>query len=137
MLDFDGINYFAVVVAWLISVVVGAFWYSPAGFGKQWSKLSGVDMMKTPKAETNRAIKFVALSCLLQSFAFALILNSLKIDDILQGLLASLVIWFGFVALTTIGNTLYQRQSLKFWWLNASFFLVVMSVNGIILSVWR
>lgn len=137
MLDFEGINYFAVLVTWLISVIVGGFWYSPAGFGKQWSKLSGVDMMKTPKAETSRAIKFVALSCLLQSFAFALILNSLNVENVLQGLIASLVIWFGFTALTTVGNTLYQRQSWKFWWLNASYFLVVMVINGIILSAWQ
>lgn len=137
MLEFEGINYFAVLVAWLISVVVGGFWYSPAGFGKQWSKLSGVDMMKTPKAEASRAIKFVALSCLLQSFAFALILNSLNVNNVLQGLAASLVIWFGFTALTTIGNTLYQRQSLKFWWLNASYFLVIMIINGVILSAWK
>ena len=137
MLEFEGINYFAVLVAWLISVIIGGFWYSPAGFGKQWSKLSGVDMMKTPKAETSRAIKFVALSCLLQSFVFALLLNSLNVENVLQGLAASLVIWFGFTALTTVGNTLYQRQSWKFWWLNASYFLVIMVINGIILSVWQ
>lgn len=137
MLDFEGIDYFAVIVAWLISVIIGGFWYSPAGFGKQWSQLSGVDMMKTPKAETSRAIKFVALSCLLQSFAFALILNSLRVENILQGLIASLVIWFGFTALTTVGNTLYQRQSWMFWWLNASYFLVVMAINGSILSTWN
>ena len=137
MLEFEGINYFAVLVAWLISVVIGGFWYSPAGFGKQWSKLSGVDMMKTPKAETSRAIKFVALSCLLQSFVFALILNSLNVENVLQGLAASIVIWFGFTALTTVGNTLYQRQSWSFWWLNASYFLVIMIINGVILSVWQ
>lgn len=137
MLDFNGINYLAVLVAWIISMVIGGYWYSPAGFAKQWSKLSGVDMMKTPKAETSRAIKFVALSCLLQSFTLALILNSLDVENVLQGLVASLVIWFGFTALTTIGNTLYQRQSWKFWWLNASYFLVIMVINGIILSVWQ
>lgn len=137
MLDFDGINYFAVLVAWIISVIIGGFWYSPMGFGKQWSKLSGVDMMKTPKAETSRAIKFVALSCLLQSFIFALILNNLNIGSLLEGLIVSLVIWLGFTALTTIGNTLYQRQSWKFWWLNASYFLVVMAISGMLLSAWQ
>jgi hypothetical protein len=137
MIDFEGINYFAVAVAWLITVIIGGFWYSPVGFGKQWSKLSGVDMMKTPKAETGRAIRFVAVSCLLQVLALALILNSLNVENVLQGLIASLVIWFGFTALTTVGNTLYQRQSWRFWWLNASYFLVVMVINGIILSAWQ
>jgi hypothetical protein len=137
MLDFNGINYLAVITAWLITIIIGAFWYSPAGFGKQWSKLSGVDMMKTSKAETATAIKFVALSCLLQVFALAVILNSLDAKGLLEGVAASVFIWFGFTALTTVGNTLYQRQSWKFWWLNASYFLVVMPVSGTILSVWQ
>jgi len=137
MIEFSGLNYVAILVAWIISVVIGAFWYSPAGFGKLWSKLSGVDMMKTPKEETNRAIIFVTISSLLQAFALATILNSLNVRSIGEGLIASLVLWFGFTALTTVGNTLYQRQSWKFIWLNASFFLVVFVINGIILSVWK
>lgn len=137
MLDFSGINYFAVLVAWLVSVIIGGYWYSPAGFGKKWSKLSGVDMMKTPKAETSRAIKFVALSCLLQSFIFAVVINSLDIHNVLQGIITSVTLWFGFTALTTIGNTLYMRQTWSFWWLNASYFLVIMVINGIIFSAWQ
>jgi hypothetical protein len=137
MLDFTGVNYIAVAVAWIIAVAVGGFWYSPAGFSKQWSKLSGVDMMKTPKSETNRAIMFVIASCLLQTLALALVLNSLEVKGAGQGLVVSLVLWFGFTALTTVGNTLYQRQTWKFWWLNASYFLVVMAVNGMLLSVWK
>jgi len=137
MIDFDGINYFAVIVAWIISVVLGSFWYSPVGFGRVWSKLSGVDMMKTPKDEATRAIIFVVFSSLLQAFFLALILNSIHVTNVGEGVIVSLVLWFGFTALTTIGNTLYQRQSWKFWWLNASFFLVVMIINGIILSAWK
>jgi len=136
MLEFNGLNIWAVVVAWLFSVILGSFWYSPAGFGKVWSKLSGVDMMKTPKEETTRAILFVIFSSLLQAIALGLILNSLNVSGIGEGIAASFVLWFGFTALTTVGNTLYQRQSWKFWWLNASFFLIVMVVNGIIFSLW-
>ena len=137
MLDGIGINYFAVAAAWIISVGVGSFWYSPAGFAKQWSKLSGVDIMKTPKQETNRAIIFVIVSCLLQTFILALVLNSLDVKNVLQGAGVSIVLWLGFTALTTIGNTLYQRQSWKFWWLNASYFLIVMTLNGMLLSLWK
>lgn len=73
---------------------------------------------------------FVAISCLFQAFILALILNSLGAQTILEGLLVSVVLWFGLTALTTVGVTLYQRQSWKFWWLNASYFLIVMSING-------
>jgi len=137
MIEFSSLNYLAIAAAWIFSVVLGSFWYSPAGFGKLWSALSGVDMMQTPKNETSKAIIFVVISSLLQAIALALVLNSLNVNGVGEGIIASLVLWFGFTALTTVGNTLYQRQSWKFWWLNASFFLVTMLVNGIILSVWK
>ncbi|MGV9001840.1 MAG: DUF1761 domain-containing protein [Candidatus Saccharimonadaceae bacterium] len=136
MIEFVGLNIFAVLVAWVVNVLVGSFWYSPAGFGKQWSKMSGVDLMKLPKNEATRSIAFVSVSSLIQGLSLAIIFNSLHITTVGAGIVAALVLWFGFTAVTTIGNTLYQRQSLKFWWLNASYFLVVMVINGIILSIW-
>lgn len=137
MITAEHINLLAVVVVWILYVGIGSFWYSPAGFGKLWSKLSGVDIMKTPKEETNRAIIYVIISSFLQALFLAIILSSLNVQTIGQGLLTAFVLWFGFTALTTVGNTLYQRLSWKFWWLNASFFLVVMLIGGIILSVWK
>ncbi len=46
MLELSNLNPIAIIVAWVISIALGSFWYSPAGFGKLWSKLSGVDIMK-------------------------------------------------------------------------------------------
>lgn len=137
MPDFSGINYWAVAVVWLVNVVVGSFWYSPAGFGKQWPKLSGVDIMKLPQNEANRAIGAVSVSAVVQAVVLAIILNSLHTAGWLNGLWTGLLLWAGLTAATTVGVTLYSRKSWKFWWLNSSYFLVVMPVNAIILAVWR
>lgn len=137
MLEFEGINYWAVGVTWLINVAVGAFWYSPAGFGKQWSKLSGVDIMKLPLNEANKAIGFVAVAALVQAFTLAVLLNSLQVTTVSAGLIAGVVLWLGLTAATTVGNTLYQRLGWNFWWINSSYFLLVMTINSLILSSWK
>lgn len=137
MLDFESLNYWAIVVAWIITIILGAYWYSPAGLGKLWAKLSGVNHMKLPLKEANTALAAVAISSLLQVFALAVLLNSLNVQDVLGAVLIALFVWFGFTALTTVGNTLYQRLGWKFWWLNASFFLIVMVLNAIILAWWQ
>lgn len=137
MIDFNGLNYLAIFVAWVINIGLGSFWYSPAGFEKQWSKLSGVNMMKIPKDEANKAISFVAVSALLQTIVLAVVINSLDVTTAVNGFIAGLVLWFGLTALTTVGNNLYMRKSWKFWWLNASFFLIVMTVNSVIFAVWQ
>ncbi len=137
MLEFSNLNLIAIVVAWFINIGLGSFWYSPVGFGKLWSKLSGVDMMKMPKDAANKAIMSVAISALIQTLALAVLVNSLHIDKVVDALVLGLLVWAGFVAATTVGNNLYSRLSWKFWWLNASFFLVVIPINAILFAIWK
>ena len=137
MLELAGINYLAVALVWLIYMIVGAYWYSPAGFSKQWAKHTGVDMMKLPQDSANRIISFVALSALIQAIALGVILNSLHVSSVVEGLVAVFVLWFGLVAATTVGTTLYSKRSWGFLWLNSSYFLLVMSIGAIILSLWK
>lgn len=137
MLDFSELNYWAILVAWFVFTVIGSFWYSPAGFGKSWSKLSGIDIMKLPQQEANQAIVYVVAASLLQAFVLAVIFNSIGVSNALEGLSAALLLWAGLTAATTIGTNFYQRKSWKFWWLNASFFLVTLAINGLLLGFWQ
>lgn len=137
MLEFEGINYWAVVVAWVINCAVGAFWYSPAGFAKRWAKYTGVDIMKIPEKEATKILGFVVLSSLVQALTLAVVVNSLDITKAVDGLVTGFVLWLGFTAATTVGVTLYSRRSWSFWWLNSSYFLLVMTVNSIILAIWN
>lgn len=137
MLELDGLNYWAIVVAWLINCAVGAWWYSPAAFGPLWHKLAGNDILKIPEKEATRIIGFVMVSAVFQVFVLAIVLNSIGAATVLDGLLAGALLWAGLTAATTVGVTLYSRRSWKFWWLNSSYFLLVITMNAVILAVWR
>lgn len=137
MLEIEGINYLAVIVAWIINCAVGAYWYSPAGFAKEWQKHTGIDIMKFPQKEATNILIAVVLSGAVQAFALAIVINSLDIVRATNGLIAGLVLWLGFTAATTVGVTLYSRRSWKFLWLNSSYFLIVMALNSVLLAVWQ
>jgi hypothetical protein len=136
VLELDGINYLAVAVVWLIYVVAGAFWYSPMGFAKQWSRESGVNIMEMPQDQATRIIGFVVVSAVVQVFALAIVLNSLGVTEVADGLLVGVVLWAGFTAATTVGNTLYQGLGWGFWLINNAYFLLVMAVGSVILAIW-
>lgn len=136
MWDFSDINYWAVLVAWLVNVVVGAFWYSPIGFSKQWSTYTGVDMMKIPKDTANKIISFVAVSGFVQAVTLAVVVVSLGALTAWEGLQVGLLLWAGLVTATTVGSTLYQGLGWKLIGLNSAYFLVVMSINAILFAVW-
>lgn len=137
MLDFEGINYWALLIVWLIYMGVGAYWYSTKGFAKQWTKHTGINILKIPTDQANQIIMSVAASSLLQAFTLAVILNSIGAKTLIEGVVAGVVIWLGFTAATTVGVTLYSNRSWKFLWLNASYFLVVMIIASAIYSVWK
>jgi len=136
MFEIDNLNYLAIIAATFVNVILGSWWYSPAGFGKKWSKITGVDMMKSSKEETRKAIIIVFFGSIIQSVVLAVVLKSLGATLFTDGIMAGFVLWLGFVAATSIGDDLYSRRGWKFWWLNSSFFLIVMIINGVILSVW-
>ena len=137
MLTLEGLNYWAIVVAWIINCAVGAYWYSSAGFAKKWEEYTNIDIMKIPQDEATRTLIYVVISGLIQAVGLGLVLNSLSPSDIVQGLFIGFVLWAGFVASTTVGTTLYSRRGWGFWWLNASYFLIVILLNSAILTLWQ
>lgn len=135
-MEFSNLNLWAVVVAWIINCAVGAYWYSPAGFAKQWKKHTGIDILKIPEKEATRILGFVVLAGFIQALTLAVVIHSIGITTAMEGLVAGVVLWLGLTAATTVGVTLYSRRSWKFLWLNSSYFLLVMAVNSVILAIW-
>lgn len=136
MLEFTGMNYWAIVVAWVFTAAVGAFWYSPAGFGKQWMNHTGINILEMPENEATKVLGWVMVSALVQVVALAIVINSVGATTAGEGLIAGVVLWAGFTAATTVGTTLYSRRSWSFWWINNSYFLIIMAVNSALLATW-
>jgi hypothetical protein len=64
------INWLAVLLAGLASIVIGSVWYAPAVFGKMWAKLAKVDEKKLKKSGVRPFVVAVLLS-LLAAFVIA------------------------------------------------------------------
>lgn len=134
------INYLAVIGAAIASMVVGMFWYSPAGFGKQWMALSGLTEadMNRAKARGMSKLYFIAfVGSLLTSYVLARFSDYMGASTVLGGLELGFWVWLGFVATTLLGPILWEGKPAKLYFLNASYQLVNLAIMGIILSVWK
>ncbi len=138
------INYLAVLVSAVVSMVLGSLWYGPL-FGKRWMALSGInpDMMNDPKAKAamGKSYSIMFVGSLLMSYvlAHAIVFASayLKVEGIAAGLMAGLWNWMGFIAPVTLGTVLWEGKSWKLWFLNNGYQLVYLLLAGVILSVWK
>jgi len=134
MIGFD-VNWWAILVATLINMVIGTLWYSPVLFGKPWMKLVGRKM--EDMGNPNVAYSITTVSALVQTFILANIVRDMSITSPLQGALLGLLVWLAFAAATTISDTLFANRPWKLWVLNTGYYLAVLIINGALLAVWR
>ena len=136
------LNWVAILVAAISTMIVGFVWYSPLLFAKAWVREMGYDKNDKAKMEEMRksagpayAGSFAA--SLLSAATLALVFHAMRLEDLPHGLMAGFHIWLGFVATVQFTGALFMKQSMKLFAINTGYQLVCYLVMGAILSVWH
>jgi hypothetical protein len=136
------INYLAILIAAIASMVIGFLWYGPI-FGKKWIAMMGWSEEQITEAKKKGMAKSYVLNfigSLVMSYvlAHALIFASayMKVDGVSAGVTVGLWNWLGFIAPVTLGAVLWERRPWKLWVLNNGYYAVALVIMGIILAIW-
>ena len=136
------LNWLAILVAAVATMIVGFLWYSPLLFAKPWMREMGYD--PNDKAKTQEMQKSAGpayagsfVASLLSAFTLALILHGLRADSLHDGLMTGFHVWLGFVATVQFTGALFTRQSMKLFAINTGYQLACYSVMSVILVLWR
>ena len=140
------INYWAVLVGGVVAMIVGGLWYGPL-FGKAWMRGMGWD---PDDAEQMARVKKAAGPAYFQMFILALVQTYVLAHIIwayglalptVTGVSASLQsgfwIWLGFVLPIKYGDKLWGGKQFKYVAVDLGYYLVLLCVLGVILSVWQ
>jgi hypothetical protein len=130
------INYWAVLVAAIVRMAVGFFWYSPPMLLKPWQALTGVTP-ESMRAGLGKAMAIDIIGSLIMAFALANIIASSGISDWLNGALAGFWVWLGFMATLHVSLWGYENRSLKLIAINLGNNLIALVLMGALLAVWR
>lgn len=128
------VNYIAVVVATLFSMILGSFWYSNALFGKIWQEDSKVEM---GKVAATKAYVLTTVGALVLAYVTALFLGMLNVTTIQGGVQTGFWIWLGFVATTSLVHHVFEGKPMRLYFVNIGYHLVELMVIGAILATWR
>ena len=133
-----GINYLAVIVAAIASMVVGGIWNSPFAFGTERMKLAGMSAI----ASSDRQMpvgKLLAqfVRSVIVAFVLARFVVLLGISDWMGALQLALWVWIGFNGALLIGAVIWENQPWKLYAIHAGDALVQTIVMAIILGIWR
>lgn len=140
------INYFAVLVAAVSSMVLGGRWYGPL-FGKLWMRGMGwntndKEFMDKMKKSMGSSYFQQFIGSLLTAFVFAHVLWAFAkalpdMTGVSAGLQGGLWMWLGFILPIKYAEKLWGGKKLKYLSVDLGYYLVLLLVMGLILAVWR
>ena len=137
-MDVD-VNWLAVVLAALSTMVVGSIWYTPKVFGNTWAKLAKVDLKKAAEMGAGRAIFITLIVSLVTAYVLAhvtFLSNTFFGNSWLQdSLTTAFWVWLGFTASRFITHDAFENRPTKLTVINIAHELVTFMVMGLIIGL--
>lgn len=126
------INWLAVLVATFSAFGLGALWYGPL-FGTAWKEEMGVtdDDLDDGNLGKIFGTAFVLELVMVVNLAFFLGGSSIA-----EGALYGFLTGFGWIAMAMGVTYLFSRNSLKLWFIDSFYFVVSLTLVGVILAAW-
>lgn len=134
------INYLAVFLAAVSSMVVGMIWYSPVGFFKQWQQLAGIkhDPSKLSQRQMGVLYSTVFIASLFMAYVLAhvsYLSNQFFHHSFLRdSLTTAFWLWLGFTAARIYVHDAFEARRKKLTLLNSAHELVTVLVMALIIG---
>ena len=133
MLDFSGLNWWAILAATAAAFVLGGIWYGPA-FGQAWLKALGKQQEELEPSPTPFVISFFtsALTCVV----LAAIMKTLGMQTVADGLVLGALVGLGFIAAAMASDSAFCRTGMALFLIQAGYRVLYSILMGAILGAW-
>ena len=135
-------NYWAILAAGVVSMILGMFWYSPSVFGTTWMKLAGIDMKKAAAAQ-KKGMKCMGgqivaafIATLVTAYVLSKLVTMFGYSTAGEALGLAFWIWLGFVGTTTLSSVLWEGKPQQLWWLNNAHNFINLAIAALIVTLW-
>jgi hypothetical protein len=124
-----------VAICAVLSLVIGALWWSPVLFAKPWQAANGLSDEQLAKMNPVRTFGLTLLLSWIISYNLAFFLGAPGTTwqwGVGAGLLAAVWVVCMFVIIA-----LFEQRSLKYILIDCGYIVVYFAVIGFILGIWR
>ena len=134
------VNYLAVLVAAVASMVIGFAWYSPFILGKPWMKEKGytAESIKKEQKEMGKWYIVSFVLALITSYVLfhvmTLSMNFFHYSKLQTGITTAFWMWLGFIMPVQLTATLFGGKNLKLFGIDTGYQLVSVLVMGVVLG---
>ncbi|MCU1550096.1 MAG: hypothetical protein JWR36_656 [Glaciihabitans sp.] len=133
------INYWAVILATLSSMIVGSVWYTPRVFGNYWMKAAKV----TPSGKARDAVVPIVTTVIVSFITAWVLAGAVFIafefyggNFLVNSLVTAILLWAGFTAARFVTHDAFDQRPSGLTVLNISHELVTILIMAVIIGVW-
>ena len=131
------VNYLAILIAALSSMVVGYLWYGPL-FGKKWIQYMGLTQESMGYAKKGMAKTYILgyVSSAVMAYVLVNFVKVFCLTGPASAFQLSIGIWLGFFVTTSLGSVLWEKKSWNLYFLNVVYQLInVFVMTWVLISV--
>lgn len=136
-MDFGSINWLAVLVCVIVSMISGSIWYNPKTLFPAWWQVVGGGKETPGMQNMGMTWALTLLSSFVQAVAMSFMVDNMGATDAVSGARVGFMLWLGFIAPTYLVNKLFAGHGLKIWAIEAGNHLVNFLLFGAILAAWQ
>ncbi|MFA6095322.1 MAG: DUF1761 domain-containing protein [Candidatus Paceibacterota bacterium] len=136
---FADINLYVVVIAAVISMIIGSVWYSPVAFGKPFiaaKKYTPEEIAQNSAKSMWKAYLGTFVSCLIMAYALATIINSIFVSGIYGLAIVGLVIAIGIIAPVKFNDSTFSGDSWTLFFINVGYQAVSVVAQVLIIGLF-
>ena len=134
MLDFAGLNWWAILVATAAAFVLGGIWYGPV-FGKAWLAAIGKSADDLKPSPMPFIVSF--FTALLTCIVLAMLMSGLGLATLGGGLAMGALVGVGFIATAMASDTAFCGWGIRLFLIQSGYRVVYSIIMGGILGVWN
>lgn len=131
------INFLAIGLAGLSSMIVGTIYYLPALFGDRLTALIGVDPNKPKRPALTYVLSFVASTITAYVLAYMTWLTwaSFGEQPLLPALITGFFLWLGFTAARMLVHDLFDGRDIRIFFITSGHELATVLVMALIIGL--
>jgi hypothetical protein len=135
------VNFLTVLIAAVISMIIGFLWYSPFLFAKPWMKLMGYTSESMKSAQKGMAkmylISFIVtiLTAYVLYHVIVMSMNFFHYDSLSTGITSAIWMWLGFIMPVQITSVIFGKESWKLFFINTGYQLAAVLGMGVTIGL--
>lgn len=134
------VNWLAVLLAAVSSMVVGSIWYAKGVFGKEWMSMVNLDEEKAKEGAV-KALSLTFVASLVTAYVLAhvsYLSNQFFGNSFMQDAVTTAFwMWLGFTAARMLTHDLFEGRRKKLTAMNLGNELVTLLVMGIVIGLFK